>query len=493
MSLKKFGHNDVILNIMKAHPSCEFFIFDGTAYHDGRPIQAGTMTGQDPDGNSIGAVTDINVTGGYVSLYEYNIDRPYVSTDRAIAARVDIQDTNVAGQPTEPLTYTTLVNEAAGRGEPNSYVLDTGRIYAYTIKGSDSTTFKRGVSDDDWNSAQPGTVFTKDYPLIASITREFMSSAAGLRNTLVDHNCGGNDAMAARIGDDAILGLVEGEGSMLYPHFFALKNRLNYYGLRSPHYKVIGTGSSLDERWNKGEQQINLISIPAIFYGSQIKPGSVSLKWYFTGSLAGELRDTRHNGELIEVSGTNTDAVAGVVMYDEGFILLTGSWNLEQGDTKIGLIKKTGASALPPVYPAWLYFGAGANDGVTQSTTSASFNKASFDLSFKGETETQVMTMFAHARRGEVNYSNNPTFLNYGQSQIRLTSSQVYEESPTRTIRNTVSSSYTDYSASFERQVYISRVAIYDDAKNLIGVATLSNPILKEEDQDYSFKIRLDI
>jgi len=487
MSLKKFGHNDVILNIMKAHPSCEFFIFDGTAYHDGRPIQAGTMTGQDPDGNSIGAVTDINVTGGYVSLYEYNIDRPYVSTDRAIVAGTPNQSINNAGIPPEPQTYTTLVNEAATFGNPNSYVLDTGRIYAYTIKGSDSTTFKRGVSDDNWNSAQAGTVFTKDYPLTASITREFMSSAAGLRNTLVDHNCGGNDAMAARIGDDAIVELVEGAGSMFYPHFFALKNRLNYYGLRSPHYKV--SSSHGDKRL----QQINLISIPAIFYGSQIKPGSVSLKWYFTGSLAGELRDTRHNGELIEVSGTNTDAVAGVVMYDEGFILLTGSWNLEQGDTKIGLIKKAAAASGPPVYPAWLYFGAGTNDGVTQSTTSASFNKASFDLSFKGTTETQVMTMFAHARRGEVNYSNNPTFLNYGQSQIRLTSSQVYEESPTRTIRNTVSSSYTDYSASFERQVYISRVAIYDDAKNLIGVATLSNPVLKEEDQDFSFKIRLDI
>ncbi len=103
------------------------------------------------------------------------------------------------------------------------------------------------------------------------------------------------------------------------------------------------------------------------------------------------------------------------------------------------------------------------------------------------------MTMFAHAKRGEVNYSNNPTFLSYGQDKLRLTSSQVYEESSTQKIANTVSSSYSDYSASFKRQVYISRVGIYDDAKNLIGVATLSNPVLKEEDQDFAFKLRLDI
>ena len=34
MSLKKFRPNDVIINTMKAHPSCEFFIFDGQVYYD---------------------------------------------------------------------------------------------------------------------------------------------------------------------------------------------------------------------------------------------------------------------------------------------------------------------------------------------------------------------------------------------------------------------------------------------------------------------------
>ncbi len=101
--------------------------------------------------------------------------------------------------------------------------------------------------------------------------------------------------------------------------------------------------------------------------------------------------------------------------------------------------------------------------------------------------------MFAHARRGEANFSNNPTYLQYSQSQIQLTSSQVYEENPNRLIANTVSSSFTDYSSSFKRQVYISRVGIYDENKNLLGIATLSNPVLKEEDQDLSFKIKLDI
>ena len=60
-------------------------------------------------------------------------------------------------------------------------------------------------------------------------------------------------------------------------------------------------------------------------------------------------------------------------------------------------------------------------------------------------------------------------------------------------IKNTVSSSYTNYEEDFKRQVYISKVAVYDDKKQLIGIATLSNPVLKEEEQDLAIKIKLDI
>jgi hypothetical protein len=101
--------------------------------------------------------------------------------------------------------------------------------------------------------------------------------------------------------------------------------------------------------------------------------------------------------------------------------------------------------------------------------------------------------MFAHAKRGQVNYSNNPTYINHGTALISQTSSQLYEENSTRKIKNIVSSSFTGYSAPFKRQVFISRVAIYDKDKNLIGIASLADPVLKEEGQDFTFKIKLDI
>ena len=101
--------------------------------------------------------------------------------------------------------------------------------------------------------------------------------------------------------------------------------------------------------------------------------------------------------------------------------------------------------------------------------------------------------MFAHAKRGEVNYSNNPTFLQYNQEQMSQTSSISYIENSSRLIHNTVSSSFSGYSSEFKRQVYVSRVAIYDENKNLLGIATLPKPVLKKEDEDLSFKIKLDI
>ena len=103
------------------------------------------------------------------------------------------------------------------------------------------------------------------------------------------------------------------------------------------------------------------------------------------------------------------------------------------------------------------------------------------------------MTMYAHAPRGEVNYSNNPTFIEYDQRQINFTSSHVYEENKNRLIKNTVSSSFKVYDEKFKRQVYINKVGVYDKQKNLIGIATLAEPILKEEAEQLTFKIKLDI
>ena len=494
MALKKFGPKDVLLNTMKTHPRCEFFVFDSSIYYNNIPHVSGAIT------------ASLNgIPAGYVSLYEENIDRMSGSTDRFIGcAFLDSED---------------------GVYVPST-IVDNGMIYPWITKDGSGQTFNRIHTASNQNyyvNYEYGDVISSSYPMSASITRELMGTMAGELMTGDFSLLPTNDTSQPRLAytgvsteqkcSEAVLGeendgfssvdTTGGPGIVCnkpkYRHYWALKPALDSYGYLSEHYKV--TASVNEGIVYKDQQEINMISIPSIFYGSRIKPGTVSLKWYFTGSLAGELRDTRRNGELIQVTGSdysvNNDKVAGVVLYNEGFILLTGSWALN--DETLPIVKGDGTAYAP----SWKFFGAGANDGVSQATTGQNFYNASFVLSFKGTTEVQTLTMFANAQRGKVNYSNNPTYLNYSSSVDSdgnadpsvwvTTSSLVFEENPERTIVNFVSSSASDYSASFERQVYISRVGIYDDNKNLIGVATLSNPVRKAEDEDLTFKIKLDI
>jgi hypothetical protein len=165
------------------------------------------------------------------------------------------------------------------------------------------------------------------------------------------------------------------------------------------------------------------------------------------------LKTKNRNGELIQTGpagSTGSGSVAGVVMYNEGFVLLTGSWGLSTEAIRLISGSSTDVSA------SWLYFGAGALDDVSTNTAGDSYAIASFNLSFNGTSDVQVLTMFAHAKKGEVNYSNNPTFLQYDQDQIRQTSSYVYEEKQIeRLIYNTVSSSFVGFDADLMKDKFI--------------------------------------
>lgn len=426
MSLKKFAKNDVVINTMKAYPSCEFFVYESRIFYNNTPIQSGAFSA---------AVR--NVPAGHLSLYEYN-------TDRA-------KDVN-------PFIF--------------PFITASGDRYAFN-------TISTTGSEELYTS---GEVLTSSYPMSASITREYMATAG--ETTWTYHTIHG-------------LPTTYRTRTPRHRHYYALKNTLEYNGIRNANYRVLGPYNPVSGyAWNKDDQSINLISIPSIFFGSQVKPGSISLKWYYTGSLIGELQDIKQDGTLIQVGpagSAGSGSIAGVALYDQGFLLLTGSWDLK--NVTLPLLSGS-TSTSDRKAPSWLFYGAGANDKVTVATTTAAgpgLASASFGMSFKGTSETQVMTMFARARRGEANYSNNPSFLNFGQEQLELTSSRIYEENSSRTLYNSVSSSYEGYSAPFKRQLYISKVAIYDDKKNFIGVATLANPVLKEDDQEFTLKLRLDI
>ena len=64
MPLYKFGQNDIFYNRIKAHPNCNFYIYDGSVYYNRRPRLPGAFVTSTP-----------NVPPGSISLYELNVDR----------------------------------------------------------------------------------------------------------------------------------------------------------------------------------------------------------------------------------------------------------------------------------------------------------------------------------------------------------------------------------------------------------------------------------
>jgi len=252
---------------------------------------------------------------------------------------------------------------------------------------------------------------------------------------------------------------------------YALKNTLDYYTTLSPHYAY---SSSYGD---KTSQKLNIVSIPSIFYGSSLQKGSVKLKYYVTGTLVAEACDTYKNGVLTQTSGSGVGNNIGVVLYNEGFIILTSSAALS--DHTEQYVKESDS-----YYSAsWHYY------GTTGSYVGA--RSSSWSLDFNGTNYVQTLTLFAHAKENQLNFSNNPTFL--AQTVQSMTSSNIYHEDSQMEIKNIVSSSYKNHSASFKPVTYISKIGIYDENKNLIAIAGLANPVRKLEDKSYTFKLKLDI
>jgi len=318
-------------------------------------------------------------------------------------------------------------------------------VYPYVSKES-SLMAPRTISLKSYNNSSLfayGDTLSSSYPLSATISKDFYAED-GSRNRIT-----------------------------------ALKNTLDYYTPLSRHYSY---SSSFGD---KSTQATGLISIPSIFYGSTIKKRSVSLRYYLTGTLIGELKDKGGRGELIQVGptgSTGSGSVAGVVLYNEGFILLTGSWPISNhvepyvsGDSK----------------PRWIDFGSTGSAGSGGENLPAT----SFDMSFSGTTNIPVLTMFAHAREGQLNHSNNPTSISRDNRLYLLnqtSASTQYSEPTSVTIKNIGSSSFQNTIPTYEKTVFISQIGIYDEDKNLIAVAKLANPVRKRNQDDFTFKLKLD-
>jgi hypothetical protein len=346
-------------------------------------------------------------------------------------------------------------NSHTPNGKINLYELNVHRdkvavgsdkqlIYPFITKEGSFTSFKTISTDSFNNDFVYGDIIKGSYPLLAGLSVDRYGATFSTAKKKV---------------------------------LYALKSSLDYHSVLSPHYSY---SSSFGD---KTTQKLNIISIPSIFYGSSIKKGSVELKYYITGTLLAQANDTYRNGVLYQTSGSTTGSSVGVVLYDEGFIILTSSAALSQHTEKYEPTNPNGSSP-SATNASWYYFAATGSHANTPSS--------SYGIKFSGLNYVDTVTMFAHAKENQANFSNNPTFLTRSIIDA-VTSSHYYHEDAQIEVKNIVSSSYVNHNATFQPVTYISKIGIYDKDKNLIAVAGLANPVRKLEERSYTFKLKLDI
>ena len=417
MSHKEFGPNDIFINRVKTHPEWDFFIYNSEVYINNSENISGSHSA-----NYKG------VPPGYLSLYEYNLDRsgsfiyPFVVANSNYKTRFRKDLKNLIGERKDGvLPFPQIVNTNA----------------------------------------------TSSYRMSASITRQYLetSTLTLTSSTIENHN-----------HTSSVLKNMCLQYRTINPDFSdALVNDLTS-SLKSP----------LDSIF---EKNINMINIPSIFYGSEIKKGTIDLNFYITGTLVSTAQDLNYNGRLVSTYGNTSGSVVGYVLYREGILFFPSSSAATASLSPVSTIQFNNATSTDS--PKWIYFGHGANDGAAKATHAS----ASYSINFEGTTYKNTMTMFCHADKGELNYSNNPTFLNiqHSSSIVGFSSGSYSYNDSEVAIKNIASSSFHKGEDEFRKVTYVSKVGIYDENDNLLMTVDLARPYKKEEKDNYTFKIKYDL
>jgi hypothetical protein len=450
MSHEEFKPDDIFINRIKAHPELNFFIYDSEVRINNRVNPKGTHAS--PYDWELATSQP-----GYLSLFQMNINRSGGS---------GFVNDQVENGP-KGFVFPWFINSGA-----NHMQRFRNTSYFDAIKGKRT---ENGICFDGPLSA-PGQIVSGSYPMSASITRIFSQDSYSYTGYDSAYGCG-TTAVATGVNK----------------YTSALQNVAKKYTPLSKHFcfagttEVSGTGVQNLER-DLTELDVNIINIPSIFYGSSLKKGSVTLKYYITGTLIAECSDSKRNGELVETVGSKVGSVVGVVMYDEGLMLLTASHGL-------GSLNGIKYGTLGYTYNKWIHFGTGCNDGIVSSVADPIVS-ASFDIACRGTSYVDSMTLFCHAKKNKLDYSNNPTFIDISGSGRSVysfsTSSYSYSETPLK-LKNVVSSSFSTYSSSYEKTTYLSKIGVYDKEGNLIMIASMAKPVKKTIQDEYTFKLTLDI
>jgi len=210
-----------------------------------------------------------------------------------------------------------------------------------------------------------------------------------------------------------------------------------------------------------------VLSIERANYKQSLFPGSLNLKLSGSGGII-NLTDNSLDNPVSTfigstrvyqlVSGSNGSGITG-----GGYVTNSGSYGLVFPDLGTILLNPFAISQSIRVFPSRSNNSDGLNNRRLFTSISGA---ASFALNSQ-ETITSDY-VFVRARNSEFNYSENPSFISGSTGEV------IYD--------NFINSP----------QVYITTVGMYNDSNDLLAVAKMSRPLLKDFTKEALVRVKLD-
>ena len=158
-------------------------------------------------------------------------------------------------------------------------------------------------------------------------------------------------------------------------------------------------------------------------------------------------------------------AKCGLIYYQAGIVVLTSS--LFQGTLAGGFVNTTNNT---PDGPDWFDASNSITTALKGEEISGSANalrRRIYNIQFNNTTELNSTIYFCRANHNEFNYSANPTYLKSSKIRVKNETSDVPVS-------------------------YITTIGLYNDRRELLAVAKLSEPLKKSPDTEFTLRVRLD-
>ena len=210
-----------------------------------------------------------------------------------------------------------------------------------------------------------------------------------------------------------------------------------------------------------------VLSIERANYKQSLFPGSLNLKLSGSGGIINLTDDSLDNPVSVFigstrvyqlVSGSNGSGIAG-----GGYVANSGSYGLVFPDLGTILINPFAVSQSIQLFPSR----SNNSDGLN---TQRLFEAISLGDSFALNSQETITSdyVFVRARNSEFNYSENPSFISGSTGEVIYSN---FINAP---------------------QVYITTVGMYNDSNDLLAVAKMSRPLLKDFTKEALVRVKLD-